>query len=66
MYTEQYFRDIVADINETIGMKIVRDDYWNSFDNTAVGGKTATNVIGGKQVSGNLLLDWRFIVFSKK
>lgn len=66
MYTEQYFRDIVADINENIGIKIVRDDYWNRFDNTAVGGKTATKVIGGKQVSGNLLLDWRFIVLSKK
>lgn len=66
MYTEPYFRDIVADINEIIGMKIVRDDYWNSFNNTAVGGETATKVIGGKQISGNLLLDWRFIVLSKK
>lgn len=66
MYTEQYFRDIVANINENIGMKIVCDDYWNPFDTTAVAGKTATKVIGGKQVSGNLLLDWRFIVLNKK
>ena len=66
MYTEKYFRDIVADINEKIDMKIVPDDNWSSFDNTAVAGKTATKVISGKQVSGNLLLDWRFLVLSQK
>lgn len=66
MYTEQYFRDIVSDISGNIDMKIIRDDYWNPFDNTAVAGKTATKVMGDKQVSGNLLLDWRFIVLSKK
>lgn len=66
MYTEQYFRDIVANINKNIDMEIVRDDHWKPFDNTVLAGKTATKVIGGKQISGNLLLDWRFIVLSKK
>ncbi|MFC1931521.1 hypothetical protein ACFLXJ_04915 [Chloroflexota bacterium] len=66
MYTEQYFRDIVADISGNIDMKIIRDDYLNPFDNTVMAWKTATKVMGDKQVSGNLLLDWRFIVLSKK
>lgn len=65
MYTEQYLRDILADINENIDIKIIRDNSWSSFDNKEVDGKTGTKVIGGKQVSGNLLLDWRFIVLIK-
>lgn len=66
MYSEQYFRDIVTDIDETIDMKVVCDDSWSSFDNTALAGKTATKVIDGKQVSGNLVLDWRFMILRKK
>lgn len=68
MYTQQYFRDIIADINKDIDIKIICDEGWNCFDNTKMSGttKTATKVINGKQVSGNLLLDWRFIILTKK
>jgi len=65
MYTDKYIRDIVMSINCNSKIKIDSDYDWNQFDNTALGGQTATKVIGGKQVSGNLLLDWGFIIIEK-
>jgi len=66
MYTEQYFLDIISEINNKISIKFFDDDTWNYFDNTALVGNAATRIMNGIQVAGNLLLDWRFIVLNKK
>ncbi len=66
MYTEQYIKDIIKSINKNIDVKLECDNKWSPFDNRDFCGKTATKVINGKQVSGNLILDWRFIILSKK
>jgi hypothetical protein len=65
MYTEDYFKDILVGIPGVVGHKIVPDDSWVTFDNTKIAGRTATQVLGNHQVSGNLLLDWRFLILTK-
>jgi len=67
IYTEQYLKDIIRKTNKDIKIKIVKDDKWKIFGNKkeAKGETTATRVIDKKQVSGNLLLDWRFIILKK-
>lgn len=65
MYTEEYLRDAISRIDKNIKIKIVSDNDWKLFDNRAEGGETATRIIGGKQVSGNLILNWKFIILEK-
>lgn len=65
LYTETYFREMVSHINPEIGIEIIRDEEWTDFDNRDSTIKTGTRVISGNQVSGNLLLDWRFIILTK-
>lgn len=67
MYTEQYLKDTIAAIDKNIKIKIVADDKWKEFDNRKEAERsTATRVINGKQVSGNLILDWKFIILEKR
>lgn len=66
MYTEQYFRDLIQNIDPNIEVNIVHDTSWGVFDNREVSeDTTGTRVIDGNQVSGNLILDWRFIILAK-
>jgi len=65
MYTEQYFKDIITEINKNIEIKIIKDNEFTQFDNRKLGGKSATRIMDGRQVSGNFLLDWRFIILKK-
>lgn len=64
MYTEQYLRKELLKIASDASVVIVEDS-GNNFDNRKVGGKTATYISGGRQISGNLILDWRFILIEK-
>lgn len=66
MYTKQYFLDIIKNISPDIEISIEPDVNWQLFDNRKLGGSTATRIINGKQVSGNLILDWHFIVLKKR
>ncbi len=67
MYTEQYFRELIQNINPNIEINILPDTSWGIFDNRpASGDATGTRIMDGKQVSGNLILDWRFITLIKK
>ncbi|MCP4613780.1 MAG: class I SAM-dependent methyltransferase [Planctomycetes bacterium] len=67
MYTEQYIRDVVKNISNRIDVNIECDVGWKHFDNRAVSGHdVATHVLDGKQVRGNLIQDWRFIILSKQ
>ena len=65
MYTEQYFRHAINAINPTAKVEIINDDMWNEYDNTKLTTTTGTKVVGNTQVSGNLILDWKFIVITK-
>lgn len=64
MYTEQYFRSLISRIDTTYTVSVLKDESWQPFDNTRYAGRTATRAMDSNQVSGNLLLDWRFIVIS--
>lgn len=66
VYTEEWYR---ATIKKTGNhqINIIKDDNFNTFDNRSESGNvTGTRVMNGKQISGNILLDWRFIVIEKK
>jgi ubiquinone/menaquinone biosynthesis C-methylase UbiE len=66
MYTEEFFRDIIGKIDPDVEITIQSDDNWGSFDNRKIDIRnTATTVMGNKQISGNLILDWRFIILKK-
>jgi hypothetical protein len=65
IYTEDYLRNIIQSIDVNAKIKIINDDMWEPFDNRELTSVTGTKVIGNYQVSGNLLLDWKFIVISK-
>ena len=65
MYTEQYFKDVVSKIDKNIKIKIIDDNDYKPFDNREGGGETATRVVNGKQVSGNLILNWKFVILEK-
>lgn len=62
MYTEAYYRSIIRNAS----VEIIKDIDWKPFDNIDdAKNRTATRIMGNCQVSGNLLLDWRFIVLKK-
>lgn len=65
MYTSSYFKDIIQDIDKKLKIRIEKDNNFARFDNRDVGVETATVVVDGKQIAGNLILDWRFITLVK-
>lgn len=65
LYTEQYFRQAIAQAAPSAKVEITPDTRWHNLDNRTLTGVTGTTVQHGQQVSGNLLLDWRFIVITK-
>ncbi|MFA6393937.1 MAG: class I SAM-dependent methyltransferase [Patescibacteria group bacterium] len=65
MYTEEYLRQEINKIGKNLKVSINADDRPVKFDNRKVAGALATKTIGGRQVSGNLLLDWKFILIKK-
>lgn len=65
IYTEDYFRSAIKSIVPKCKLKIIRDISFKPFDNRRLTRNTGTRVINGIQVSGSLLLDWRFIVIEK-
>lgn len=65
IYTEKYLRALIGQIGPKLRVEVRADDSWESFDNRKTGGRTGTEIINGMQVSGNLILDWRFIVITK-
>lgn len=65
MYTEDYYRHLLSK-HAGLRVNMQKDTDWKSFHN---GGeaktKTATYTMGEHQVSGNLILDWRYIIAEK-
>ena len=64
MYTEDYLRYVIQSIASNVDVRLIDDNMWESFDNTDFR-RTGTKVLVDHQVSGNLLLDWKFIIISK-
>ncbi|MDM8553187.1 class I SAM-dependent methyltransferase [Desulfococcaceae bacterium HSG7] len=66
MYTEKYLTDIIRNISPEIHIEMVKDDMWTAFDNTSDTDVPATKSVNEKQIAGNLLLDWKFIILTKE
>ena len=65
MYTEEYLKYEISKIGKNLKVAVAADDRRVKFDNRKIAGELATKVVNGRQVSGNLLLDWRFIIIKK-
>ena len=64
LYTESYVREAIRALDPTIEIDIIKDDMWNPFDNRDFTTETGTVTFDNKQISGNIVLDWRFIVLT--
>lgn len=66
MYTEAYYRSLISTLAPDSKVQILKDNNWKPFNNaTDSNTSTATKTMGEFQVSGNLILDWRFIIIEK-
>ena len=69
LYTADYLTAVIKKLGRNLKIRLVDDLNWVPFDNRQVSGaagKTATRVVDGKQVSGNIMLDWKFIILEKQ
>jgi ubiquinone/menaquinone biosynthesis C-methylase UbiE len=66
IYTEQYIREVIKTIDKRLHVEIIKDNNWQKFDNTELGMKAGTRILGNKQVSGNIIFGWRYIVIDKE
>ena len=64
LYTEQYFKKMMDDIG-SCHYKIIDDTFWNELKDP-VNAPNTTRIINGRQVSGSILLDWKFLVFEEE
>jgi len=63
LYSESYLRELCEELGWNIRF-IERDDDFDEFDNTEVEDfkdAIGTKVVDGKQINGNLLLDWHYV-----
>ena len=65
MYTENYYRQILSDIETNLEAEFRRDTDFSSFDNTKNTKKESTKIVNSMQISGNLILDWHFVIIEK-
>jgi len=68
MYSQPYIEAIVKKINPGASVSYFADHDFKPFENPEAQGKNkavATSVMGNRQVSGNLLYDWHYIVIKK-
>ena len=64
IYTERYLTGIIRKLAPEVRIEIIKDNMWQPFDNRGLAKATGTHIVDNMQVSGNLLLDWRFIVLT--
>ncbi len=65
MYSENYIRSIIREIDSTTTIRIESDTSAVPIDNRGELGACGTRSEAGLQIAGQLVLDWRFIVLSK-
>lgn len=64
IYTERYIRAVIRRIAPAVHIEIIKDEMWEPFDNRGIAKATGTHVMDKLQVSGNIILDWRFIILT--
>lgn len=65
IYTTEYYSFILNKINPKLKISYVDDREYKSFDNRKNTTSTGTQVINGMQVSGSIILDWKFVIIKK-
>ena len=66
LYTEDYFRKAFSEISPSLKVKITKDESFRNFDTREqTNNSTGTKTRNGVQYSGNIILDWRFLIISK-
>jgi len=65
MYTESYLREIIEAASPDAIIDIEPDDHGAPIDNRTTHGAWGTRTEGGKQISGQLILDWRFALVTQ-
>ena len=66
MYTEDFYTGLLHPLEGVSEFSFQKDIDWESFDNTnETNIKSATKTLGSLQISGNLILDWRYIIVRK-
>ena len=66
MYTKRYYAEIIKRIDSDVKIEFISDNLYEGFDNRCTGGKSGLHVVDGKQISGNLLKDFQFILITKR
>jgi ubiquinone/menaquinone biosynthesis C-methylase UbiE len=69
MYNKTYIEALVKKADPDAEVTFFADNDFQPFDNPELKGKNkgvATTVVGNRQISGNLLYDWHYIVIEKK
>ena len=64
-YTQDFYEQMIAK-NNKVSIQVRPDRDWKQFDNIPDAKiETATKTLADFQVSGNIILDWRFILIDK-
>jgi len=61
LYTKEFLEDIVLKVNPDYVVNFIKDNGFKKLKDKAES-ETVTKIIEGKQVSGNIILDWYFVV----
>jgi ubiquinone/menaquinone biosynthesis C-methylase UbiE len=64
LYTTSYIQALINECAKNAKVQIIDDTFWKEFKDVA-DSKTVTKIIDGKQVSGNIILDWKFFIIKK-
>jgi len=66
MYTKRYYTEIIKCIDPDMQIQFISDNLYEGFDNRQSGGKPGLHVADGKQIAGNFIRDFQFILITKR
>lgn len=66
IYTEATYRALLAAAGDVIDVRIEPDADWQPFDSQPEIGSYGTRGDGSRQIAGQLVLDWRFIIVTRR
>ncbi len=65
LYTETYIRETIEEASPNARVEIISDTSWKNIDNRPLTDISGTTILDRHQISGNILLDWRFVIIAK-
>lgn len=65
LYTQDYVRKLLNELEPRAEILFIKDTFFPDFDNRDRLGGTATWAKNGQQISGNILVDFRFVIVKK-